>query len=102
MLGMLLKYLESFINMKKIVLFVFSIMGVLSVQSCVDYRVRVIRHNDNSVFYIPSQRVGLMWNDSYFAYQSLSGANGEIKEWILKKQFINEMKHPKYINYDHK
>jgi hypothetical protein len=88
--------------MKKMVLFVISIAGVLSLQSCVDYRVRVIRHDDNNVIYIPSQRVGLRWEDSYFAYPSLHSANGEIKEWIVKKQYIREMKHPKYINYGDK
>jgi hypothetical protein len=100
MLGMLLKYLENFINMKKIVLLVVSIMGVLSVQSCVNYRVKVVRHDDNNVFYIPTQRVGFMWKESYFAHSSLSGANREIKEWITKKQFIKEIKHPKYINHE--
>lgn len=88
--------------MKKIVLFIFSIMGVLSIQSCVEYRVRLINHNDNSVFYIPSQRVGLRWDESYFAYPTLNGANGEIKEWIANKQFIKEIKRPKYINYEYK
>jgi hypothetical protein len=85
--------------MKKIILLVVSIMGVLSVQSCVNYRVKVVRHNDNSVYYIPAQRTGLRWEDSNFAYPSLKGANEEIKEWIVKKQFTKEMKHPKYINY---
>ncbi len=85
--------------MKKIVLFVILIVGVLSLQSCVDYRVRVIRYDDKNVIYIPSQRVGLRWEDSYFAYPSLNSANEEIKEWILKKQFVKETKHPKYINY---
>ena len=28
--------------------------------------------------------------------------DGEIKEWILKKQFAKEVKHPKYINYGDK
>lgn len=85
--------------MKKIILLVVSIMGVLSVQSCVNYKVKVVRHNDNNVFYIPTQRVGLRWEESYFAYPTLKSANDEIKEWIVKRQFIKEMKHPKYINY---
>ena len=97
---MLLKYLENFINMKKIVLLVVSIMGVLSVQSCVNYKVKVVRHDDNNVFYIPTQRVGFLWKESYFAHSSLSSANREIKEWIIKKQFIKEIKHPKYINHE--
>lgn len=85
--------------MKKIILLVVSIMGVLSLQSCVNYKVLVIRHNDEHVFYIPTQRVGLRWEDSRFAYPTLETANEEIKEWIVKKQFIKQMKHPKYINY---
>jgi len=97
---MLLKYLENFINMKKIVLLVVSIMGVLSVQSCVNYKVKVVRHDDNNVFYIPTQRVGFVWKESYFAHSSLSSANREIKEWITKKQFIKEIKNPKYINHE--
>jgi hypothetical protein len=88
--------------MKKIVLLVVSIMGVLSVQSCVNYRVKVVRHDDNSVFYIPAQRVWFRWEESYFAHPSLTGANKEIKEWIVKKEFLNEIKHPKFINYEHK
>lgn len=74
-------------------------MGVLSVQSCVNYRVKVVRHNDNSVFYFPEQKVGLRWEHSNFAYPSLKTANDEIREWITNKQFIKETKHPKYINY---
>jgi hypothetical protein len=54
------------------------------------------------VIYIPSQRIGLRWEDSYFAYPSLKSANEEIKEWIVKKQFVKEVKHPKYINYGDK
>ena len=86
--------------MKKIVLLVVSIMGVLSVQSCVNYKVKVVRHDDNNVFYIPTQRVGFVWKESYFAHSSLSSANREIKEWITKKQFIKEIKNPKYINHE--
>ena len=86
--------------MKKIVLLVVSIMGVLSVQSCVNYKVKVVRHDDNNVFYIPTQRVGFRWEESYFVHPSLSSANREIKEWIVKKQFIKEIKHPKYINHE--
>jgi hypothetical protein len=41
-----------------------------------------------------------MWKESYFAHSSLSSANREIKEWITKKQFIKEIKHPKYINHE--
>ena len=69
-------------------------MGVLSVQSCVNYKVKVVRHDDNNVFYIPTQRVGFVWKESYFAHSSLSSANREIKEWITKKQFIKEIKNP--------
>ena len=85
--------------MKKIILLVVSIMGVLSVQSCVNYKVKVVRHNDNSLFYIPTQRVGLRWEEYYFAYPTLKTANEKIEEWITEKQFIKETKHPKYINY---
>lgn len=85
--------------MKKIILLVVSIMGVSSVQSCVNYKVRVIQHSDDHVIYIPTQRIGLRWEDSYFAHTTLSSANGEIKEWIDKKEFLKAYKHPKFINY---
>ncbi len=86
--------------MKKIILFVVLIMGVLSIQSCVRYKIRVVRYRDGSVQYAPLKRNVGMWESNGNVYPTENDSRIIIKSWEEERQFIKQTKKPKYIKYE--
>ena len=81
--------------MKKLVLGVM-IMGVLALQSCTMYRIKMVQHPDGATYYFPQKRILISdWNviDNFEGDYTLKWARKVIEEDKNKQQIkINYIK----------